>query len=124
MSQTTALLDADVTPYLDGFGPEVTHESSRPVQWLSDAAVTVVMALLAPILIIPVAFAFAVACIRMQGFDLQADAGRSAGRYRSASERVYATGTQGRFRSSGDAASALGEGSCATRAPFNSHRWN
>lgn len=84
MSQTAALLDADLTAYFDDFGSPMTHEPSRPTQWLADASVTLVMVLLTPLLIIPVALAFAAACIRMQRCDLGYS---SAGRYRSLSER-------------------------------------
>jgi hypothetical protein len=85
MSQSTALLDADLTAYFDDFGSPMTHEPSRPMQWLSDAAVTVVMILLAPILAIPIALAFVLACIRMQRCDVRHYATR---RYRSPSERL------------------------------------
>ena len=85
MSQSTALLDADLTAYFDDFGSPMTHEPSRSMQWLSDAAVTVVMVLLAPILALPIALAFVVACIRMQRCDLGPYATR---RYRPASENL------------------------------------
>jgi hypothetical protein len=80
MTQTAALLDADLTPYFDASASEITAAPSRPLQWFSDAAVTIAMIVLAPILFIPVALAFAVACIRMQRFDRRAE-GRGEQRY-------------------------------------------
>lgn len=85
MTQTAALLDADLTAYFDDLGSPMTHEPSRPTQWLADAAVTVVMVVLTPILVLPVALAFVVACIRMQRCDLGE---HTAGRYRSMRERA------------------------------------
>jgi len=85
MTQSAALLDGDLTAYFDDLGSPMTSETSRPSQWLADAAVAAGVVLLAPILVIPVALAFAVACIRMQRCDLGHDA---AGRYRSARERL------------------------------------
>ena len=82
MSQSAALLDADLTAYFDDFGSPMTHEPSRPLQWITEAGVTLAMVLLAPLLVIPVALAFTVACIRMQRCDRD-----PTGHYRSAVER-------------------------------------
>jgi hypothetical protein len=87
MTQTAALLDADLSPYFDDSASEITAAPSRPMQWVSDAAVTVVMVLLAPILFIPVALAFAIACVRTQRFDRRSDPARERRHYRSARER-------------------------------------
>lgn len=83
MTQTAALLDADLTPYFDASASEITAAPARPLQWVSDAAVTIVMIVLAPILFVPLALAFAIACIRMQRFDGQAER-----HYRSSRERL------------------------------------
>jgi hypothetical protein len=122
MSQTTALLDADLTPYFDDPTSESARDSSKPLQWLSDAAVTLVMVLLAPILVIPVAIAFAVACIRLQHFKLRYGDG---GRYRSARERLaQPKSSEWQLRSSGYSAEPVYAGSRSAPARVSSYRWN
>jgi hypothetical protein len=80
MSHSTALLDADLDPYCDEFPSVVESSPLSPLRWLVDAAVAVVMVLLAPFLVIPLAVAFLIACIRMQHFDLRTDLDRPATR--------------------------------------------
>jgi hypothetical protein len=88
MSHSTALLDADLDPYCDEFPSLVESSRLSPLRWLSDAAVAVVMVLLAPLLVIPLAVAFLIACIRMQHFDLRTDADRPATRCGGRSRHV------------------------------------
>jgi hypothetical protein len=76
MSHSTALLDADLDPYCDEFPSVVESSPLPPLRWLADATVAVVMVLLAPFLVLPLAVAFLIACIRMQQFDLRTDSDR------------------------------------------------